>query len=255
LIPNPIHKVLSTLTSRQVQYLLMGGQACVLYGAAQFSKDTDIAVLAEAENLKKLEQAVEDLQAACIAVPPFEASYLERGHAVHFRCQHPEAQGIRLDVMSVLRGVAPFAELWERRATVALDSGLVIEVMALPDLVKAKKTQRDKDWVMLRRLLEAHYVRYRDNPNTDLAMFWLQEVRTGALLLQLATRFPDPLVRVLPTRPLLSAAAAQDESALQAALEMEERAERAADRQYWLPLRQELEALRHKKPKYRDRSR
>ena len=29
----------------------MGGQACVLYGAAEFSRDTDIVLLADAENL------------------------------------------------------------------------------------------------------------------------------------------------------------------------------------------------------------
>ena len=41
LIPNPIHKVLSTFQSCGVRALLMGGQACVFYGAAEFSRDTD----------------------------------------------------------------------------------------------------------------------------------------------------------------------------------------------------------------------
>jgi len=39
---NPIHKVLSILRACRVRYLLMGGQACILYGAAEFSRDTDI---------------------------------------------------------------------------------------------------------------------------------------------------------------------------------------------------------------------
>ena len=39
LLPSPIRKALSTLTTHQVRYLLMGGQACVLYGAAEFSRD------------------------------------------------------------------------------------------------------------------------------------------------------------------------------------------------------------------------
>jgi hypothetical protein len=30
-----------TIQKHQVQALLMGGQACVFYGAAQFSKDVD----------------------------------------------------------------------------------------------------------------------------------------------------------------------------------------------------------------------
>ncbi len=37
----PIRQVLLTIQKHQVQALLMGGQACVFYGAAQFSKDVD----------------------------------------------------------------------------------------------------------------------------------------------------------------------------------------------------------------------
>jgi hypothetical protein len=85
LTPNPILKVLSELSQGGVLYLLMGGQACVLYGAAEFSRDADIAVLSEPDNLRQLAAALDRLQAEPIAVPPFEAKYLLRGHAVHFR--------------------------------------------------------------------------------------------------------------------------------------------------------------------------
>jgi hypothetical protein len=82
LIPNPILKVLSTLTSHEVRYLLMGGQACVLYGAAEFSRDTDTAVLAERENLDRLTNALSALQAEGIAVPPLTLANLQRGYVV-----------------------------------------------------------------------------------------------------------------------------------------------------------------------------
>jgi hypothetical protein len=121
-----------------VQALLMGGQACVLYGAAEFSRDADFAVLASPENLDRLAGALSELQADVIAVPPFEAWYLERGHAIHFRCKHPEAQGMRVDVMAHLRGVDPFAELWARRTTWDLPEGFQIDSLSLPDLVASK---------------------------------------------------------------------------------------------------------------------
>ncbi len=38
----------------QVQALLMGAQACVFYGAAQFSKDIDVVLLASDENFSRL---------------------------------------------------------------------------------------------------------------------------------------------------------------------------------------------------------
>jgi hypothetical protein len=80
LTQNPILRVLSTLCSREVRHLLMGGQACVFYGRAEFSRDTDIAIRADAQNLVRLGEALADLQAERIAVPPLELGYLLRGH-------------------------------------------------------------------------------------------------------------------------------------------------------------------------------
>jgi PHD/YefM family antitoxin component YafN of YafNO toxin-antitoxin module len=62
LIPNPILKVLSTFEKNGVQLLLMGGQACVLYGAAEFSRDMDVTVLASPANLDRLRAALEELR-------------------------------------------------------------------------------------------------------------------------------------------------------------------------------------------------
>jgi len=64
LTPNPIRKVLSTLAAHQVRYLLMGGQACVLYGAAEFSRDADFAILASPANLLRLRRARRELELA-----------------------------------------------------------------------------------------------------------------------------------------------------------------------------------------------
>lgn len=247
MIPNPILKVLSTLTSHQVRHLLMGGQACVLYGAAEFSRDTDIAVLAEAENLDRLARALADLKATCVAVPPFSREYLLRGHAVHFRCGHSEAAGLRIDVMSVMRGVAPFEELWQRRTTLEIEGSMRFEVMALPDLVLAKKTQRDKDWPMIRRLIEAHYACYRDSATPDHVRFWLRESRTIPMLIDLVKSHPELAAVAASDRHLLVLAAAGDETGLATALEEEERQQRAADRVYWLPLKAELETLRRQR--------
>jgi len=47
--------------------------------------------------------------------------------------------------MSRPRVVGPFATLWRRRTTLSLPDGFSFDVLSLPDLVRAKKTQRDKD--------------------------------------------------------------------------------------------------------------
>ena len=92
------------MRKQRVHALLMGGQACVFYGAAEFSRDTDFALLANSANLARLRKALDELQANPIAVPPFALKYLRRGHAVHFRCQHPDALHMRVDIMSRMRG-------------------------------------------------------------------------------------------------------------------------------------------------------
>jgi hypothetical protein len=167
----------------------MGGQACVFYGAAEFSRDTDLAILADAANLSRLRTALVELQAEVIAVPPLRLEYLRRGHAVHFRCRHPEAFRMRVDVMSVMRGVDSFNKLWARRATVTLPDGFSADLMSLPDLVKAKKTQREKDWPMLTRLVEAHYFQNCATANASQLAFWFLELRTPELLLELARQY------------------------------------------------------------------
>ena len=47
MIPNPILRVLSALYTSGARFLLMGGQACVFYGATELSRDVDIAVAAD----------------------------------------------------------------------------------------------------------------------------------------------------------------------------------------------------------------
>lgn len=244
MIPNPIRRVLSSIQRNRVRALLMGGQACVLYGAAEFSRDTDLAVLASPANLVRLRRALADLRADVIAVPPFEPRYLARGHAVHFRCRHPEAAGMRVDIMTKMRGVDPFPRLWRRRTTTTLADGTACDLLSLPDLVRAKKTQRDRDWPMLRRLLEASYFTHRGRPTPPQLRFWLLELRTPELLIELASARPQLTNRLTRIRPLLSLAEPGHEAAMAGALLEEELAEREIDRRYWAPLKRELEQLR-----------
>jgi hypothetical protein len=128
------------MRAHHVRALLMGGQACVFYGAAEFSRDTDFAILADAANLARLRQALAELQAELVAVPPFALRFLRRGHAIHFRCQHPEAFQMRVDVMSQMRGVDAFGKLWRRRTTLQIPGSEKCDLLSLPDLVQSKHT-------------------------------------------------------------------------------------------------------------------
>jgi hypothetical protein len=225
----------------------MGGQACVFYGAAEFSRDLDLLILADTENLGHLYAALADLEGEPIAVPPLDAEHLAKGHAVHFRCHRADVAGLRIDLMSRYRGGPGFEDLWSRRTTIEV-AGEPIDILALEDLVHAKKTQRDKDWPMISRLMERSYFG-RDissgRPSQNNVEFWLRELRTPELLLELAELHPDVARRLESARPAIAAALTAELDSVAFALAEEEREERRKDREYWRPLRLELEQLRH----------
>lgn len=223
----------------------MGGQACVFYGAAEFTRDVDLLVLLESDNLARVTKALQDLQAEPIAVPAFDPAYLDRGHSIHFRCHHPDVNGLRVDLMSRLRGVDDFETLWERRTSIEVESQ-VINLLSMEDLVNAKKTQRDKDWPMIRRLVERSYFTddpYSEKPSRKLS-FWLRELRTPELLISLARAYPAEARLTASTRPAIVPALAGNLEETARAIADEEAEQRHQDRLYWEPLKRELEQLR-----------
>ncbi len=210
MIPTPILTVLSTFRKNGVQSLLMGGQACVFYGAAQVSKDVDLALLSEPANIERLRAALKELAAERIAVPPFDPALFDRGHAIHFRCHAPDVEGLRVDLMSKLRLLEGFNVLWQRRTVFVDDESNQFNLLSVPDLVRSKKTGRNKDWPVIELLVNIHIHENLSAPKPDWIHFWLTECRT-------------PLI---------------------ASLDVEMRAEQAVDRAYWEPVRRELEAMR-----------
>jgi hypothetical protein len=225
--------------------LLMGGQACVFYGAAQFSKDIDFLILAEDENFEGLHAALGELKATRIAVPGFDPRVLDRGHAVHYRCKATGVEGLRVDIMTKLRDLPDFSILWDRRTTITESNGQKIELLSVPDLVNAKKTQRMKDWPMISALVEGHYDQYTSEPNPSRIDFWLRESRVEDRLIDLVVRFPaEAAAMAASTRPLLALAISPDLPRLREALDAEVRAEQEKDRIYWEPLKREMEEFR-----------
>lgn len=243
MIPTPITKALSSIKRNGVRSLMMGGQACVLYGAAEFSRDLDLVIQVDEENLANLKKALAELKAAVIAVPPFERHYLESGHAVHFRSQIPEMHRLRIDIMTRMRGVDSFEKLWKRRTVVTVGQ-LEIDLLAISDLIAAKRTQREKDWPMTNRLIEAHYLANADSPTNESIRFWLTESFDLPFLEQLVTRFPEQSIELKEERSVLRALIEEQLEKARSLLQKERRTIEIEDETYWAPLIKELHQLR-----------
>jgi hypothetical protein len=76
---------------------------------------------------------------------------------------------------------------------------VICDLLSLPDLVLAKKTQRDKDWPMIRRLVEAHYFENEADSNFEQIDFWIRELRTPTLLITSPLPSTPPLPRIHPS--------------------------------------------------------
>jgi hypothetical protein len=82
------------------------------------------------------------------------------------------------------------------------------------------------------------------DPPSDQIRFWLTECRTPDLLTALVKKYPKAAEALLDGRPLLNEALLGREKDLQRKLREEEDLERERDREYWAPLRKELEQFR-----------
>jgi hypothetical protein len=228
----------------------MGGQACVFYGAAEFSRDLDLLIFVEPDNLDRVRAALNDLMAVPIAVPvsrpPLDPLLLHRGHAFHFRCQRPDVAGLRIDIMESVRGGDSFADLWQRR-TIFEFEGEPVDVMARKDLLVVKQTQRSKDWLAVERLVEALYFNVGQSPTAGDIDFLLRELRTPELLIEAVTRFPESAQEIGARRPAVQSALSGNIEQVRAALRIEQDEAMLRDRLYWEPLKRELEQFRHQR--------
>jgi hypothetical protein len=100
---------------------------------------------------------------------------------------------------------------------------------------------------MIRRLMEQSYFAAAEPAPDALLEFWLAELRTPELLVRVAAEHPALAVSVAGRRPAVQAAMLGRTDDVRQSLELEEQEERKRDREYWQPLKQELESIRLKR--------
>lgn len=137
----------------RVDYLLISGQASVLYGAATFSEDIDIWVRPSRLNLVRLLAAL----AACRArvhklTPPLTLRYGKAGHGFHFVVPAKPLPAY-LDVMAKPPRVGNFDAALHRARAMATDWG-VLPVVSIEDLVALKQTRRLSDYEVISNLVQ-----------------------------------------------------------------------------------------------------
>lgn len=136
----------------RVRYLVISGQACVLYGASAFSQDLDLWVDPTPRNLRAVVNALARRKARVHKLtPPLTRRNFDRGHGFHFIIPAPGSHPVYLDLMGRPPRVGRFAHAFRRQCEFATPWGR-LPVVSIEDLVEIKKTNRPADYDVITRL-------------------------------------------------------------------------------------------------------
>jgi hypothetical protein len=194
-----------SLESLRVEYLLISGQATILYGAATFSEDVDLWVQPTEKNLERFVSALRSVAATYYKLtPPLTVENLERGHGFHFVLPGGPSGDVYLDVMGRPPRVGSFAQAAAGARIFDTDFGRV-RTIGIRDLVELKKTQRPEDYPIIGRLALAFLAERDPVESADLKWaldncFGLSEVTSvvrahASLALSIDPPLAEPLRR------------------------------------------------------------
>lgn len=232
-----------------VRFLLISGQATVLYEAADFSEDLDLWVEPSAANVARLVSALRASSARYYKLTPrLNEENMRRGHGFHFVVGRESE--FYLDVMGQPPRVGAFLDAFAKRHVFETDWGN-LPVVGLKDLVEIKKTQRLRDYGIISQLALRWVERSEFSATPEEVAWVVEHLFSVSELEDFAKARPD-LIEVIAPGDLkeLTTAYAHGESptSIEAQVEaaMHERmsALQRSDREYWKDIIAELRLMR-----------
>lgn len=154
-----IERFFQGLNNLEISYLLISGQAAVLYGAATFSEDIDIWVEPKIENWNRFLGLIKDLGARIYKLtPPISMELIKKGHGYHFQfpLNNKKLPFWFLDVMGIVPRVESFEKSFRNVVYQETDWGK-IPVIGIRDLIEIKKTRRLEDYAVISNLVRIEY--------------------------------------------------------------------------------------------------
>ncbi len=168
--------------------IICSGQAVVLHKLAIMSKDGDWIVREDQEALDHIIQVLASHKASYRFGAPLDVRWMSGGWSAHFEFQ--DMFRVRTDFFTRPPRLSQqtLARIWKEQQT------RDIPFLDPPDLVEVKKTNREKDYVIIGELS-----RIMDKPEHQLLCS-----RSARDLIRLAGAYPDLTEKLVRQRPLLS---------------------------------------------------
>ncbi len=204
---NPYLELTTDFNRGRLRAVLSSGQAVVVHRLAIMSKDGDWILREDDEALEHVLAVLADRRSRYRFGAPLDRRWLAGGWSAHFE-HRPSSFRLRTDFVTRPPRISPrdLEQIWED----AVDRE--VPVVGLEPLAALKKTNREKDYVVIGELAR----RMRD-PRSQLLCS-----RSARDLVRLAREHPETLRELVGERPTLAkVTAGRDE--LEAALDAERR--------------------------------
>jgi predicted nucleotidyltransferase len=138
-LPGP-ERLLASLVSNGVDFVVIGGLAAVAHGSRRMTRDIDIVVRPENDNLTRLEATLAELKAVQLVadggqqpITPADVATVALGTTLHTR-----SPAGMLDVVGAPIGAAPYPELRARSVMIRIGD-VDVPVSGLDDLIAMKR--------------------------------------------------------------------------------------------------------------------
>lgn len=192
----------------RLRAILAGGQAVVLHRLAMMSKDGDWILREDAEAMKHVLHALGNEGAHYRFGAPLDVRWMSGGWSAHFEFTQ-EGLRVRTDFVTRPPRLKPgrLAEIWREQ-----ESRKDLAFLGPRDLADTKKTNREKDYVVIGELA-------REMPAVDDRILCSRSARD---LMELADKHPARMAALAKERPLL-AVVKEGLEALERALDAERR--------------------------------
>lgn len=138
-----------SLRRNKVEYLIIGGVACEIYGSPRATKDLDIIILATLENAQRLLKALEEAG--------FGSAFLTTAEKIIANEINIFQDYIRLDVLTKVKGL-DFKKAWQNRQVKSLKA-VKINVASIEDLINSKEASNrviDKEDIKILKKIKTY---------------------------------------------------------------------------------------------------
>lgn len=144
--------LLARLVKAKVQFVLIGGYACIVHGGTLTTEDIDICCDFTPNNLLRLQQAVADINPVHRMTPQRKPLSLTTDNCQQLKNLYLDTDLGQLDCVSKVQGLGDFSRVEQLSQTIEAE-GIQLNILNRDALIQSKKAMgRPRDREAVRQL-------------------------------------------------------------------------------------------------------